>query len=118
MVEMNVLKGVVATAEFESIILAGLGGAMAYLIIYYQGKYRDEGGRTDFVFDWVLFFIQIIIGLFAGYLVHDVVQQYEEYKDLFIALSGFLALPVLKLVQSRGAEAVFEFLFKTGKGKK
>lgn len=118
MTEQVIVRDVLASAEIESIVLAGVGGAIAYLITYYQGKYKDGGGRADFVFDWILFFIQIVIGLFAGYVVQDIVKDYKEYKDLIVALSGFLALPVLKIVESRGAETVFDFLFKGKGGKK
>ena len=114
----QMIKEVLVAAELEAIALSGIGGAVAYLITYYQGKYRQEGGRTDFIFDWVLFIIQIIVGLFAGYVVQDIVKDYEEYKNIMIAMSGFIAIPVLKIVESRGAETIFEFLFKGKGGKK
>lgn len=117
MIEKVIAQEILASAEIESIVLAGVGGAIAYLIAYYQKKYKADGEKTDFKFDPVLLTIQIIMGVFAGYVVQDIVKDVGEYKNLYIALSGFLALPVLKIIESRGAEVVFDFIFK-GRGVK
>jgi len=94
------------SSQFSEIFIATIGGMIAYFIKYTKEKELDK----NYKFSFVLFFINMLMGGFVGYLIGTLIPSTSEYKDFIIGMSGVASYPLLLILEGKFIELISKFV--------
>ena len=97
----------------KEVILAGMGGVVAYLYDYTRLSKIDETYRWSNK----ALTINMILGAFVGYSVGSLIPSDVSYRDAIIAFSGVSAFTIVGIIESRFATWLIERITGEKNGK-
>lgn len=99
--------------NLRDIFLGAIGGSVACLLEYSKHKKNAKDGEIV-KFSFSLLFINIVLGVFVGYLVGTLLESKTYGRDVIVALSGVVAYNILILAESKFAVWLFDRFNKRG----
>jgi uncharacterized membrane protein len=98
----------------KDILLGATGGMVGYLLDYITAQRRiDNGEKVIFIFRYTSLFINMILGAFVAHIVGDILNEdFGDYRNAIIGLSGVTSYQILILAESKFANYIVDKVIK------
>lgn len=102
--------------SLKDVLIGAIGGMIGYLLDYITAqKKKDNGEKVVFIFRYTSLFINMILGAFVAHIVGDILNEdFGDYRNAIIGLSGVTSYQILILAESKFANYIVDKVIKKG----